>query len=146
MIVTNQSGIGRGYYSEADFHRLDLAVRKRFEQANAPITAVYFCPHHPTKALPEYLCQCTCRKPQPGMILQAAKELDIDLSNSVMFGDKASDMQAAYAAGVGRRVLLGTDGLEVPSPIPECTDCAQSLATALSDCARDLVSTEHKVP
>ena len=106
VIVTNQSGIGRGYYTEADFHKLDQAVRAVFAEHGAPISATYFCPHHPTKALPPWKCECNCRKPAPGMILQAAKDLDIDLSQSAMFGDKASDMQAAKAAGVAVRVQL----------------------------------------
>lgn len=133
IIVTNQSGIGRGYYSEEDFHRLDAAVREVFARHGAPITAVYFCPHHPSKALPPWRCVCNCRKPAPGMILQAARDWNIDLSKSMMFGDKASDMQAAQAAGVGVRVQLGTDGLLDPAePAAQATHHAKDLLSAVT--------------
>lgn len=128
IIVTNQSGIGRGYYTEADFRALDAKVREAFEKAGAPITDVYFCPHHPKDALPQYRIECNCRKPAPGMMLQAAKDHDIDLSQSVMFGDKSSDMKAALAAGIPTRILLGTDGKETPKVIEEATFVARDLA------------------
>lgn len=127
VIVTNQSGIGRGYYSTDDFLALDKKVREAFEQAGAPISGVYFCPHHPTDALPRYKMVCNCRKPAPGMMLQAAKDLDIDLSKSIMFGDKNSDMAAAVAAGIPTRVLLGTDGKATPEKTPQATLVAGSL-------------------
>ncbi len=145
VIVTNQSGIGRGYYTEADFHKLDQAVRAVFAEHGAPISATYFCPHHPTKALPPWKCECNCRKPAPGMILQAAKDLDIDLSQSVMFGDKASDMQAAKAAGVAFRVQLGTDGLTDPSdPAPEATHHAKDLLSAVTGPLSELLQKPAK--
>lgn len=145
VIVTNQSGIGRGYYTEADFHKLDQAVRAVFAEHGAPISATYFCPHHPTKALPPWKCECNCRKPAPGMILQAAKDLDIDLSQSVMFGDKASDMQAAKAAGVAFRVQLGTDGAADPSdPAPEATHHAKDLLSAVTGPLSELLQKPAK--
>ena len=145
VIVTNQSGIGRGYYTEADFHKLDQAVRAVFAEHGAPISATYFCPHHPTKALAPWKCECNCRKPAPGMILQAAKDLDIDLSQSVMFGDKASDMQAAKAAGVAFRVQLGTDGLADPSdPAPEATHHAKDLLSAVTGPLSELLQKPAK--
>lgn len=106
VIVTNQSGIGRGYYSEQDFATLTDWMKSQFAGHGIPIAGVYFCPHHPTNALPEYLQSCDCRKPQPGMLTQAINEFDIDVSQSIMIGDKVSDMQAAAAAGVPRKVLV----------------------------------------
>ena len=76
VVVTNQSGIGRGYYTEADFHALTDWMCGVFAEAGAPIAAVRFCPHHPEKALGLYRRECRCRKPQPGMILDAAKDLN----------------------------------------------------------------------
>lgn len=131
VIVTNQSGIGRGYYDEASFECLNKEIRARFALVGAPLAGIYFCPHHPEKALEPYRMRCTCRKPEPGMLLQAAKELDIDLSQSLMFGDKRSDMQAALRAGIPTRVLVGTDGLACPNPVPECTHTARSVFEAL---------------
>ena len=133
IIVTNQSGIGRGYYTVEDFRRLDAAVRAVFAEHGAPITDVYFCPHHPSKALDPWRCVCDCRKPAPGMILRAAREHDIDLAHSIMFGDKPSDMQAAAAAGVGTRVQLGTDGICDPGqPSELATHHAKDLLAAVT--------------
>jgi D-glycero-D-manno-heptose 1,7-bisphosphate phosphatase len=114
VVVTNQSGIGRGLYTAADFDALTDWMRGVFADAGAPLAGVYYCPHHPTDAVGPYRTACRCRKPQPGMLLDAARELRLDLARSVLFGDKPSDLQAAQAAGVPLRVLLGTDGLAVP--------------------------------
>ena len=100
VVVTNQSGIGRGYYSEQDFHYLSQWMVEQFAEHGVQISGVYFCPHHPEKAKAEYLKSCDCRKPEPGMLLQAAKELCLDLSASIMVGDKESDIQAGRKAGV----------------------------------------------
>ena len=78
IVVTNQSGIGRGYYSEADFEKLCEWMKEQFAKAKAPITAIYYCPHHPTKALGAYRVTCNCRKPAPGMLLKAQVDYDID--------------------------------------------------------------------
>lgn len=106
VVVTNQSGIGRGYYSEDDFHKLSHWMTDQFASRGLAISKFYFCPHHADKAQGEYRKDCDCRKPKPGMLLQAAKELDIDLAHSVFIGDKYSDMQAGNSAGIGRCVLL----------------------------------------
>jgi D-glycero-D-manno-heptose 1,7-bisphosphate phosphatase len=136
VVVTNQAGIGRGLYGEADFARLTHWMKERFVQAGAPIAAVYHCPHHPTLALGDLRRACECRKPAPGMLLQAQRELRLDMAGSVFFGDKCDDMRAGLAAGVGLRVLLGKDGLELP--VDTCADGQvtqrhRSLATALAD-------------
>lgn len=130
VVVTNQSGIGRGYYTEVDFRRLTGWMKDVFEKAGAPLADVRFCPHHPDAAVPEYRCRCNCRKPAPGMILEAAETLGIDLTQSVMVGDKQGDMQAAKAAGIPHRILVGTDGKAVPETVLEATDTARSLTEA----------------
>jgi D-glycero-D-manno-heptose 1,7-bisphosphate phosphatase len=117
VVVTNQSGIGRAMYSETDFALLTTWMKLQFADAGAPLAGVYFCPHHPQHALGEYRVECDCRKPAPGMLLQAARELRLDLKRSVMFGDRRDDMEAARAAGVPARVLLGTDGRNMPAPL-----------------------------
>lgn len=108
VIVTNQSGIGRGYYSEDDFHQLTQWMLEQFADNHAVIDKVYFCPHHPSQAKSVYRKDCACRKPQPGMLLQAASDFNLDLSQSVMVGDNPSDMQAAQAATVGRKILFNS--------------------------------------
>jgi D-glycero-D-manno-heptose 1,7-bisphosphate phosphatase len=110
IVVTNQSGIARGYYSEAQYHALTARwVREAAEVAGVNIAAVYHCPHHPDGLVPELRQACGCRKPQPGMILQAQRDHDLDLPASVLFGDALTDLQAAKAAGVGRALWVNAD-------------------------------------
>ena len=106
IVVTNQSGIGRGYYSEDDFLLLTDWMKEQFKAHQVSISDVYFCPHHPNKALPAYLKQCDCRKPEPGMLLDGIKAYNIDPQKSIMVGDKLSDMQAASKAGIAVKVLV----------------------------------------
>ncbi len=106
-VVTNQAGIGRGYYTEDDFHALSNWMREQFVKHGAWIDAVYFCPDHPEHGIGIYHRESVFRKPGPGMLLQAAEELGIDLPQSVMVGDKESDLQAGVAAGVGCLLLYG---------------------------------------
>ncbi|WP_404342934.1 D-glycero-beta-D-manno-heptose 1,7-bisphosphate 7-phosphatase [Pseudoalteromonas mariniglutinosa] len=106
IIITNQSGIGRGYYTEHDFEQLTLWMKAQFAEHDIPVSGVYFCPHHPKKALPEYLQRCDCRKPEPGMLLQAITEHNIDPKHSIMVGDKLSDMLAAEKAHIATRILV----------------------------------------
>jgi D-glycero-D-manno-heptose 1,7-bisphosphate phosphatase len=129
VVVTNQSGIGRGLYTEADFHALTDWMKQAFAGAGAPLAGVYWCPHHPTDAAGAYRRQCGCRKPAPGMLLEAIRELDLDPARSLMFGDKRADLEAAAAAGVGQRILLGHNGVAAP----DAAD-ARGLATAVFAC------------
>ena len=103
IVVTNQAGIGRGYYSEEDFLNLTKWMKARFEEEGVKITDVYFCPHHSIHGLDEYKRDCFDRKPHPGMILKASEKYQIDLSQSIMIGDNESDMQAALKAGIAKR-------------------------------------------
>jgi D-glycero-D-manno-heptose 1,7-bisphosphate phosphatase len=119
VVVTNQSGIGRGRYGERDFQALTGWMKDQFAAAGAPLAGVYYCPHHPTEADGAYRIDCACRKPAPGMLLRAADELALDLATSVLFGDRASDLMAAEAAGVPRRILLATDGQGEPAVVAE---------------------------
>lgn len=106
VVVTNQAGIGRGYYSESDFLAYMDWVRGQFRQRGAQLDAVYYCPHHPLHGLGPYRRDCDCRKPKPGMILAAAHDLQLDLAHSVLLGDSESDIVAGRAAGVGSCVKL----------------------------------------
>tara|TARA_B100000787_G_C16138037_1_gene270607 strand:- start:193 stop:762 length:570 start_codon:yes stop_codon:yes gene_type:complete len=106
IVITNQAGIGRGYYSEQQFHELTTWMCSEFLIAGAPIEKVYFSPFHPTEGLGKYKKDDISRKPRPGMILLAQQELDLDLENSILIGDKASDIQAGIAAGVGTNLLF----------------------------------------
>ena len=109
VIVTNQSGIGRGFYTEEDFQVLTERMCNELSRHGVSIAGVYFCPHLPEAALPQYRKTCDCRKPKPGLIHRALEELDIDLTRSAMVGDKSSDMQAALAAGITQRYQVVSD-------------------------------------
>jgi D-glycero-D-manno-heptose 1,7-bisphosphate phosphatase len=107
VIVTNQGGIGRGFYTEADFHLLTDWMRAKFASEGVMITSVKFCPHHPEAISAKYRVQCSCRKPEPGMLNEAIAEFKLNPTQSVMVGDHASDMRAGYAAGLRKLFLLG---------------------------------------
>jgi D-glycero-D-manno-heptose 1,7-bisphosphate phosphatase len=109
IVVTNQSGIGRGIYGEEDFQTLMEWMRGEFEARGARLDAVYHCPFHPEYGLGAYKKESPCRKPAPGMILRAAREHDLDLASSLLVGDSITDMQAGEAAGVGRLFLFTQD-------------------------------------
>ena len=107
VVVTNQSGIGRGLYTAADYAALTEWMLARFAEEHAPIARVYHCPFHPEAELPQFRCVHPWRKPAPGMLLAAAQDLHIDLTRSILLGDRWSDIAAGVAAGVTRVVLVG---------------------------------------
>lgn len=106
VIVTNQSGIARGYYSEKDFHILTDAMTADLNKSRITVLDVLYCPHHPNGVIDKFATICNCRKPKPGLILSASKKHNISLRQSVMFGDKVTDLQAAKDAGVSNRFLV----------------------------------------
>lgn len=116
FVITNQAGIGRGLYTEADFLRLTEWMQQRFVVEQAPIDRVYFCPYHPTEALGDYRRESPMRKPNPGMILQARDEFGIDLARSVLIGDKASDIEAGRRAGVGTNLWFRPGAVAADTP------------------------------
>jgi D-glycero-D-manno-heptose 1,7-bisphosphate phosphatase len=107
FIITNQAGIGRGYYTEAIFWELMQWVQQQFQAEGVQIQQVYFCPHHPDAGIGDYKRACTCRKPNPGMLLQAEKDWQINLAASLMIGDSQTDLAAAEAAGVPAVLFTG---------------------------------------
>jgi D-glycero-D-manno-heptose 1,7-bisphosphate phosphatase len=109
IVVTNQAGIARGYYSELDFRSLTGWMEARFAAAGAPLTAVYYCPYHP-EGLPPYNSDSPMRKPGAGMLLQAAEEHALDLRRSVLIGDQESDIAAGRAAGLMQTALFAPAG------------------------------------
>ncbi len=101
IVVTNQSGIARGYYSEDDFNKLSSWMADEFSNKGILINKVYFCPHHP-----DISGYCNCRKPNPGMLLQAKKEFNIDMKKSILIGDKERDIESALNAGLNETYLF----------------------------------------
>lgn len=106
IVVTNQAGIGRGLFTEQQFHVLTHWMNARFSDQGVTIDQVYYCPHHPLYGTGHYKLDCPCRKPNPGMILRARDEHGICLRNSLLVGDNEWDIMAAKAAGIGATVLI----------------------------------------
>lgn len=112
VVVTNQSGIARGYYTEEDLEILNNYIGKVLEKEGVKIEKFYFCPHHPEKGVGKYRVDCNCRKPNPGMLEQAIKEFDIDREKSFMVGDNISDIEAGINAGVKPILVKTGHGME----------------------------------
>lgn len=100
IVVSNQSGIARGLFSPEDYSRLEEYMRGLFRKEGIEFTDIYHCPHHPDGKIEAFTRRCLCRKPLPGMFLRAAQDHAIDLTRSMMVGDKETDAQAARAAGL----------------------------------------------
>lgn len=105
VVVTNQAGIARGYYQPADVDALHAWMRAELSDHGIELSGIYYCPHHPDFGLRQ---PCSCRKPEPGMLIQAAGDLRLDLANSWIIGDQVSDARAGLRAGT-RAVLVGHD-------------------------------------
>ncbi|VFP80293.1 D-glycero-beta-D-manno-heptose 1,7-bisphosphate 7-phosphatase [Candidatus Erwinia haradaeae] len=106
VLITNQSGIARGIFSMNQFISLTKWMEKFLADRNVRLHGIYFCPHYPSSLMYLWRQLCNCRKPKPGMLLSAQKELNINMSASYMVGDKIEDMQAATLAGVGNKILV----------------------------------------
>ena len=107
FVVTNQSGIARGYYTEEDMRHLHERMNLELQSHGAHIDAFYFCPHHPDALLEEYRGECDCRKPQAGMIRKALTEWFVDTEASFLVGYKQSDIDAAKTAGISGYLFTG---------------------------------------
>lgn len=109
FVVTNQSGVARGFYTEKDVQALHNWMNGELQKQGAKIDAFYYCPHHPEAAIERYRQVCSCRKPLPGMIRQAAEQYEIDFGRSLMIGDRESDVACAKQAGITGRIFSGGD-------------------------------------
>lgn len=132
VVVTNQSGVARGYYSESDVERLHHFIQQQLATIGAHIDAFYYCPHHPTKGQGVYKRACCCRKGEPGMLLQAAQEHDIDLARSYIVGDKLADVEAGLAAGCTPLLVLTGYGAKQRHQMPEQTAICADLTAAVT--------------
>ncbi|MCE0493038.1 D-glycero-beta-D-manno-heptose 1,7-bisphosphate 7-phosphatase [Vibrio salinus] len=130
VLVTNQAGIARGIYSEERFLSLTQWMDWNFIDNGVEFDGIYYCPHHPDEGIGKYKQDCDCRKPKPGMFISARDFLKIDMANSVMVGDKAEDLMAAEAAGVGTKILVRTG-----KPV---TEKGEAIATVVLDSIRDV--------
>jgi rfaE bifunctional protein nucleotidyltransferase chain/domain len=135
VIVTNQSGLARAYYTETQYQLLTEKLHKHLAEHGVQLAGVYHCPHHPMGTVPELSIDCDCRKPAPGMLLKAASELGLSLPDSLLIGDKSSDIEAARSAGVGRAYIVLSDNLESGTGETLSDGCFSSLL----DCLREIL-------
>lgn len=145
IVVSNQSGVARGYYAIDLVHEVhDLLKKSLKDQANASIDAILFCPHHPQGVVPEFSVDCGCRKPKRGLIDQACAIFDIDLSRSFMVGDMVSDMEFARGAGVkGILVKTGYGLGEIEYVLPRKSAEPIHIADDLRDAVQWIVHGEE---
>ena len=136
VVITNQSGIARGMYSEEDYERLTAHMTRMLAAAGAAPHASFYCPHLPDAAVARFRVDCDCRKPRAGMLRQAIEQWSVDVTESILVGDRASDVQAGRAAGVGRCYLVRSG-----KPLDEA-DIAQADAVFadLADCVRHVLA------
>ncbi|KQN48403.1 D,D-heptose 1,7-bisphosphate phosphatase [Serratia sp. Leaf51] len=136
VLVTNQSGIARGKFTEEQFMTLTEWMDWSLADRGVDLDGIYFCPHHPEGSVKEFTQVCDCRKPLPGMLLTAREELNIDMASSYMIGDKLEDMQAAAAAGVGTKILVRTGKPVTPESESAADAVLESLAALPSFTAK----------
>ena len=122
IIVTNQSGIARGFYKEKEFHILNKWMLDQFQEKGVGILDVFFCPHGPDDG-------CFCRKPKPGLFINAKAKYDIDMNNSWMIGDKEADIEAAYNAGISKTILVRS-GHKIDEEKSKTKFCLESISFA----------------
>ena len=111
-VVTNQSGIARGYYTEDDLKKLNEYIKKELEKHGVIIEKFYYCPHHPENGIGKYKIDCICRKPNTGMLDEAIKEFNIDRTSSFMVGDTIADIDAGSRAGLTPVLVKTGHGME----------------------------------
>ena len=116
IVVTNQSGVARGYFKEEDVHSLHRWMNEELEKQGAHIDAFYYCPHHPKGTVAEYAKECACRKPAPGLVDMACRDYSIDRKRSLMIGDKDRDVECAHRAGVRGILYPGGSLLDALQP------------------------------
>lgn len=138
VVITNQSGIARGLYTEDDYCAFTAQLRVRLGAAGVKLDSVQYCPHLPDAAVARYRRDCDCRKPRPGMLRRAMAELAIDAGRSVLVGDRASDIAAGRAAGVGRCFLVRS-GRPLSAPDAALADAVHD---DLGACVRALLSSD----
>ncbi|HEY0602625.1 MAG TPA: HAD family hydrolase [Herpetosiphonaceae bacterium] len=110
IVITNQAGLAHGYFTTADLDRMHAHLTEEFERLGVRLDAIYHCPHHPEGAIAELSIACNCRKPQPGMLLRAAADLDLDLQRSWFVGDILDDVEAGRRAGCATILVdIGTE-------------------------------------
>jgi histidinol-phosphate phosphatase family protein len=143
VVVSNQSGVARGLFAEAALRAVEERLRALLAAVGVPVAGFYYCPHHPNGSVPAYAVSCACRKPEPGLLLRAALELNLYLPDSWLIGDILNDVEAGRRAGC-RTVLIdnGNETEWLPGPYREPHHAAASVL----DAARRILAAPHKHP
>jgi D-glycero-D-manno-heptose 1,7-bisphosphate phosphatase len=142
VVITNQSAVARGLCAEADVLALHERMRAFLRERGIELAGIYHCPHHPQGSVSDYAIACSCRKPEPGMILRAAQAHGIDLSRSLLVGDKISDLEAGRAAGIPSLYLVVPPGQE--KNLAVFPDVQQ--VSSLEEVVERLPQTQDKMP
>ncbi len=135
VVVSNQPGIAKGHFTAATFAQIVCKMTQELARASASVDGEYYCLHHPEARLPGYRMECDCRKPAPGLITRAAREMKLDLSRSWMIGDGLTDVQAGKLAGVST-ILIGTMKCELCKLMDEKNARPDAVCSDLLDAAR----------
>jgi D-glycero-D-manno-heptose 1,7-bisphosphate phosphatase len=144
VVVTNQAGIARGYFSEARLREIHRELENLLRAQAAHLDGIYYCPHHPTAGIGVYKADCNCRKPKPGLLEKAAGELQIDLRRSFVVGDKISDLAAGRAAGC-RNILVRTGyGIESEKEFSGCNWRPELVVNNLLEAAQWILQHSEK--
>jgi D-glycero-D-manno-heptose 1,7-bisphosphate phosphatase len=144
IVISNQSGIARGYITEGQLQAVDKALKKEVLAQGGYIDDIYYCPHHPEIGLHPYKRVCQCRKPEPGMLKKAAKEHGLDLSQSYMIGDKATDIEAGKRAGTKTIFVTTGWGKEEQMVLKEKQITSDHIAKDLLKAVKWVLSNERK--
>ena len=149
VVITNQSGVARGFFPEAAIAEMNRAMKERLEEQGACLDGIYYCPHHPEGIIESYRQVCDCRKPAAGLLMRAARDHSIDLSRSYLVGDKRTDLECACRAGVkGILVLTGYGAAEYrlmpPDPGAKPVYVAEDLLDAARWIIHDIRSPNHE--
>jgi D,D-heptose 1,7-bisphosphate phosphatase len=134
IIITNQSGIGRGYYAEEDYDQFRDEMHKRLKNSRVDIDAEYFCPHHPTEGLGKYKIHCNCRKPKSGMLEKAAEDFNLDLGKCWFIGDRTNDIKCGNKTGCKTiQVLTGYEKIKIIEADYMVKDLLESAKIIIND-------------
>lgn len=145
VVVTNQSGLARGYFPASLLDDVHEKMHRELKEKNAHVDGVYICPHHPEAKEARYRSNCDCRKPKPGLLLRAAKELEIDLARSYVVGDRWSDIRTAAACNAKGILVMtgyGRGELQYLGPVQKVSAC--HLAENLTDAVQWIIADLEK--
>ena len=137
VVASNQPGIARNNFGEDTLDKINARMKSEISRDQGVIDAIYYCRHHPEGANPKYRVDCDCRKPKPGLLLQAAKDLGIDLKKSYMVGDGINDIQAGEKAGC-KTIMIGRMKFDICRVMEDMKVAPDSVAASLFDAAKQI--------